>query len=152
MMRGGSRKLTLAKIHELLERLNDKEGDRYRVNDRVKLFVQEKNAGKRAALVRGVEQTDTDLVMFVDSVRARCRPQPGSALPGTEDGPLSCYRRDLVMKYKDRWINQRFLGHKATFGDDRAMTNFILDHHRCGYQDTAVCSTIVPHKLTIVLE
>lgn len=67
MMRGGSRKLTLAKIHELLERLNDKEGDRYRVNDRVKLFVQEKNAGKRAALVRGVEQTDTDLVMFVDS-------------------------------------------------------------------------------------
>lgn len=52
-MRGGSRKLTLAKIHELLERLNDKEGDRYRVNDRVKLFVQEKNAGKRAALVRG---------------------------------------------------------------------------------------------------
>lgn len=67
MMRGGSRKLTLAKIHELLERLNDKGGDRYRVNDRVKLFVQEKNAGKRAALVRGVEQTDTDLVMFVDS-------------------------------------------------------------------------------------
>jgi hyaluronan synthase len=64
---GGSRKLTLAKIHELLERLNDKEGDRYRVNDRVKLFVQEKNAGKSAALVRGVEQTDTDLVMFVDS-------------------------------------------------------------------------------------
>jgi hyaluronan synthase len=33
----------------------------------VKLFVQEKNAGKSAALVRGVEQTDTDLVMFVDS-------------------------------------------------------------------------------------
>lgn len=192
---------SVAKIHELLERLNDKEGDRYRVNDRVKLFVQEKNAGKRAALVRGVEQTDTDLVMFVDSdsflepdaVRNLVQPFQDPKMGGcagrcdvantytnalTEmqsvryyiafrimkaaegvfdavtclSGPLSCYRRDLVMKYKDRWINQRFLGHKATFGDDRAMTNFILDHHRCGYQDTAVCSTIVPRKHRVFLK
>lgn len=192
---------SVAKIHELLERLNDKEGNRYRVNDRVKLFVQEKNAGKRAALVRGVEQTDTDLVMFVDSdsflepdaVRNLVQPFQDPKMGGcagrcdvantytnalTEmqsvryyiafrimkaaegvfdavtclSGPLSCYRRDLVMKYKDRWINQRFLGHKATFGDDRAMTNFILDHHRCGYQDTAVCSTIVPRKHRVFLK
>lgn len=192
---------SVAKIHELLERLNNKEGNRYRVNDRVKLFVQEKNAGKRAALVRGVEQTDTDLVMFVDSdsflepdaVRNLVQPFQDPKMGGcagrcdvantytnalTEmqsvryyiafrimkaaegvfdavtclSGPLSCYRRDLVMKYKDRWINQRFLGHKATFGDDRAMTNFILDHHRCGYQDTAVCSTIVPRKHRVFLK
>ena len=192
---------SVAKIHELLDRLNDKEGDRYKVNDRVKLFVQEKNAGKRAALVRGVEQTDTDLVMFVDSdsflepdaVRNLVQPFQDPKMGGcagrcdvantytnalTEmqsvryyiafrimkaaegvfdavtclSGPLSCYRRDLVMKYKDRWINQRFLGHKATFGDDRAMTNFILDHHRCGYQDTAVCSTIVPRKHRVFLK
>lgn len=192
---------SVAKIHELLERLNDKERDRYKVNDRVKLFVQEKNAGKRAALVRGVEQTDTDLVMFVDSdsflepdaVRNLVQPFQDPKMGGcagrcdvantytnalTEmqsvryyiafrimkaaegvfdavtclSGPLSCYRRDLVMKYKDRWINQRFLGHKATFGDDRAMTNFILNHHRCGYQDTAVCSTIVPRKHRVFLK
>ena len=67
-------------------------------------------------------------------------------------GPLSCYRRELVMKYKDRWVHQRFLGHKATFGDDRAMTNFILRHHRCTYQDTAVCSTIVPKKHRVFLK
>ncbi|KZE38717.1 hyaluronan synthase [Bhargavaea cecembensis] len=59
-------------------------------------------------------------------------------------GPLSCYRKDLVLQYADAWLNQRFLGHPATFGDDRSMTNYILKTHRTGYQDSAVCSTIVP--------
>ena len=64
-------------------------------------------------------------------------------------GPLSCYRKDLVLKYCDDWLNQKFLGQRATFGDDRSMTNFILRHHRTTYQDTAVCMTIVPksHKM-----
>ena len=66
-------------------------------------------------------------------------------------GPLSCYRRELVMKYLDAWRNQRFLGEKATFGDDRSMTNFILRHSRTCYQDTAICATIVPHSHKIFL-
>lgn len=67
-------------------------------------------------------------------------------------GPLSCYRKDLVLKYSDDWLNQRFLGQKATFGDDRSMTNFILRHHRTTYQDTAVCSTIVPNTYKVFLK
>jgi len=59
-------------------------------------------------------------------------------------GPISCYRKDLVVENMDRWLNQSFMGKKATFGDDRAMTNFILRSHRTFYQDTAICSTIVP--------
>lgn len=66
-------------------------------------------------------------------------------------GPLSCYRKDLVLKYADDWINQKFLGQKATFGDDRSMTNFILRHHRTTYQDTAVCMTIVPNSYKMFL-
>lgn len=42
-------------------------------------------------------------------------------------------------------MHQTFLGQKATFGDDRSMTNFILRGHRTTYQDTAICSTIVPN-------
>lgn len=67
-------------------------------------------------------------------------------------GPLSCYKKSIIMEYKDAWLNQRFLGQKATFGDDRAMTNFILQHHRATYQDTAVCSTIVPNKHKVFLK
>ncbi|WP_333594455.1 glycosyltransferase [Anaerospora hongkongensis] len=67
-------------------------------------------------------------------------------------GPLSCYRKDLVLRYMDAWLNQRFLGEKATFGDDRSMTNFILRQHRTGYQDTAICNTIVPNSHRVFLK
>ncbi|MFD3260574.1 glycosyltransferase [Paenibacillus lentus] len=67
-------------------------------------------------------------------------------------GPLSCYRKDLVMKHSEAWLNQKFLGQPATFGDDRSMTNFILKTHRTGYQDAAICSTIVPSKMSVFLK
>ncbi|GAB2540202.1 glycosyltransferase [Gracilibacillus alcaliphilus] len=67
-------------------------------------------------------------------------------------GPLSCYRKSLVLDNAEAWLNQRFLGHPATFGDDRSMTNFILKTHRTGYQDKAVCSTIVPSDFHVFLK
>ena len=66
-------------------------------------------------------------------------------------GPLSCYRKDLVLENMDAWLNQTFLGQKATFGDDRSMTNFILRKHRTSYQDTAICATIVPNDYEVFL-
>ncbi len=66
-------------------------------------------------------------------------------------GPLSCYKKQIVIDHMDEWINQRFMGQKATFGDDRAMTNFVLRRHRTAYQDTAVCSTIVPNRYSMFL-
>lgn len=67
-------------------------------------------------------------------------------------GPLSCYRKDLVLKYCKEWLEQSFLGRRATFGDDRSMTNFILRYHRTGYQDSAICSTIVPNTHRMFLK
>ena len=67
-------------------------------------------------------------------------------------GPLSCYKKELVMENLDSWLNQRFLGQKATFGDDRSLTNLMLRNHRTYYQDTAVCSTIVPNDNKVFLK
>lgn len=67
-------------------------------------------------------------------------------------GPLSCYRKDLLIKYMDDWLNQRFLGEKATFGDDRSMTNLILRENRTSYQDSAICNTIVPNTYKVFLK
>ncbi len=67
-------------------------------------------------------------------------------------GPLACYRKDLVLKYLDPWLEQKFFGERATFGDDRSMTNFILREHRTTYQDTAICSTIVPNTYSVFLK
>jgi len=67
-------------------------------------------------------------------------------------GPLSCYRKELIEQHAEAWLNQKFLGQPATFGDDRSMTNFILKTHRTGYQDSAICSTIVPSDTGVFLK
>lgn len=67
-------------------------------------------------------------------------------------GPLACYKKQIILDNMDAWLNQKFLGQKATFGDDRAMTNFVLKGHRTSYQDTAICSTIVPNKYKVFLK
>ncbi len=67
-------------------------------------------------------------------------------------GPISCYRKELVEENKEAWLNQKFFGQPATFGDDRSMTNFILRHHRTTYQDTAICTTIVPSEFKSFLK
>ena len=67
-------------------------------------------------------------------------------------GPLSAYRRPIVLDHMEEWRNQKFLGQRATFGDDRAMTNIVLSHYRTGYQDTAYCSTIVPNTNKVFLK
>ena len=66
-------------------------------------------------------------------------------------GPLACYRKVLVMKYLDAWLNQKFFGYPATFGDDRSLTNYILAEYRTAYQDAAVCSTIVPSAMSVFI-
>jgi hyaluronan synthase len=67
-------------------------------------------------------------------------------------GPLACYKKQIILDNMDNWLNQSFLGQKATFGDDRAMTNFVLAKYRTTYQDSAVCQTIVPNKYKVFLK
>lgn len=192
---------SVAKIKEIIELLQGEDQDRYRTRDRLSYYVQPQNAGKRDALVRGVEVAKHELVVFVDSdsfldpyairhlVQPFCDPKMGGVAGRTDvantytngltkmqavryyiafrvlkaaegvfdcvtclSGPLSCYRKDIVLNRKDEWLNQKFFGQKATFGDDRAMTNLILREYRTTYQDSAVCSTIVPNRYSVFLK
>jgi len=60
-------------------------------------------------------------------------------------GALTAYRTSVVRQVLDRWEGQTFLGAQCTYGEDRALTNYILS---CGYdtvyQRTAVVRTVVP--------
>jgi hyaluronan synthase len=60
-------------------------------------------------------------------------------------GVLSAYRAKVVFRVQDAWLNQQFLGQACTYGDDRALTNFVL---RAGYhtiyQRTAEVRTLAP--------
>ncbi|MDD2973280.1 MAG: glycosyltransferase [Lachnospiraceae bacterium] len=191
---------SVEKVKEVMEQLYQ-EADRFQTRERLKCIVQHKNAGKREALVLGVEAAKHDLVVFVDSdsfldpfairnlVQPFQDPKMGGCAGRTDvantytnsltkmqavryyvafrvmkaaegcfdtvsclSGPLSCYRREIIMENKNAWLQQKFLGQKATFGDDRSMTNFVLRKHRTTYQDTAICSTIVPSSHKVFLK
>ena len=192
---------SVEKIKETIDRIAQAEGARMHIRDRLSYIVQEKNAGKRAALCRGVDVAKGEFVVFVDSdsfldpyavrnlVQPFKDPKMGGVAGRTDvantytnaltkmqsvryyiafrvmkasealfdtvtclSGPLSCYRTEIVKQHEQDWLNQKFLGHRATFGDDRAMTNFVLSGHRTFYQDTAICSTIVPNKQKVFLK
>jgi hyaluronan synthase len=59
-------------------------------------------------------------------------------------GCFSAYRRTALLEILPKWENQTFLGRKATYGDDRALTNLILRNHKVTYQATARSHTIAP--------
>ncbi|MGH9278157.1 MAG: glycosyltransferase family 2 protein [Acidimicrobiales bacterium] len=72
-----------------------------------------------------------------------------SMLSGTvtcASGCCAAYRRSTVLPLLEGWEFQKFLGRPATFGDDRALTNRILDRHRVVYQSTARAETMVPER------
>ncbi len=61
-------------------------------------------------------------------------------------GALTALRADAVRGVLQRWRAQHFLGSRCTFGEDRAMTNYLLDSgYDTLYQRTAVVHTVVPH-------
>lgn len=62
-------------------------------------------------------------------------------------GALTAYRLSVVRETLDRWESQKFLGAQCTYGEDRAMTNFILSFgYDTVYQRTAVVRTVVPDR------
>lgn len=60
-------------------------------------------------------------------------------------GALAAYRASAVREVLPEWETQTFLGSACTFGEDRALTNFILKaDYDSVYQRSAVVHTIVP--------
>ena len=70
-------------------------------------------------------------------------------------GALAGYRAAVVRQVLPKWETQTFLGVACTFGEDRALTNYILQAgYDSVYQRSAVVYTIVPttyRKLTKML-
>ncbi|MDA1334693.1 MAG: glycosyltransferase [bacterium] len=62
-------------------------------------------------------------------------------------GCCSAYRRSYLLEFLDPWLNQTFLGSKCTFGDDRSLTNFIIQKYEAVYSPEAKAYTVVPHTI-----
>ncbi len=60
-------------------------------------------------------------------------------------GALAAYRLSVVREVLDDWKAQTFLGVPCTYGEDRALTNLILERgYDTVYQSSAVVRTLVP--------
>lgn len=63
-------------------------------------------------------------------------------------GCCSAYRRKYVDAFIDEWLQQRFLGVRCTYGDDRSLTNYLLKRgYKALYSPDAIAYTFVPDSL-----
>lgn len=63
-------------------------------------------------------------------------------------GPFSAYRTNVFEEVMFEYINQWFLGKKCTYGDDRHLTNLILEHgYSAVYNYKAAAYTQVPEGI-----
>lgn len=63
-------------------------------------------------------------------------------------GALSAYRKSVIIGELYNWKNQMFLFHPAVIGEDRALTNVILNkNYKVVYQENAIAYTNVPTSL-----
>lgn len=62
-------------------------------------------------------------------------------------GSLAFYRATSVLPRLDGFLNQMFLGQKATVGDDRHLTNLCLLDGRVVLVENSICHTVVPEKV-----
>ncbi|MRX72070.1 glycosyltransferase [Bacillus lacus] len=67
-------------------------------------------------------------------------------------GPLSAYKREIIMKNLDHYGNQMFLGQQVQLGDDRCLTNYAIRDGKTLYQSTARCITDAPTSLRTLLK
>lgn len=60
-------------------------------------------------------------------------------------GALTAYRTSVIRRVLERWSTQTFWGVPCTYGEDRALTNFILEAgFHTVYQRSAVVHTVAP--------
>ncbi len=61
-------------------------------------------------------------------------------------GCFSAYRREYVMPVLNKWLDEKFMGKSIIFGDDRALTNWIIKGgHKTVYVAEAKAVTVVPN-------
>lgn len=64
-------------------------------------------------------------------------------------GCFSAYRKKAIQPLAVAWKEHKFMGTKSTFGDDRGLTNFVLQSWDIVYCEKARATTMVPEKFSV---
>ncbi len=65
-----------------------------------------------------------------------------SCLPGC----FSAYRRACVLHVLNDWMHEKVFGQEGNYGDDRSLTNLVLQDYQILYDDEALATTIAPES------
>ncbi|MCO5249012.1 MAG: glycosyltransferase [Chitinophagales bacterium] len=106
------------------------------VRNLVSPFVKSEDCGAVAGNVKVLNKKQAIIpkmlnVSFVFSFEFIRAAQSSLGFVLCTPGALSAYRREAVLNVVEKWIHQKFAGKIATIGEDRAMTNLILEQ---GYE------------------
>ena len=102
------------------------------IRNLVSPFVKDENCGAVAGNVKVLNKKQAIIpkmlnVSFVFSFEFIRAAQSTLGFVLCTPGALSAYKREVVLNVVEKWINQKFAGKIATIGEDRAMTNLILE-------------------------
>lgn len=68
-------------------------------------------------------------------------------------GCASAYRKSAVTDILDSWLNEKFLGQPATYGDDRSLTSWVLRQgYKTIYAADALAFTVVPENFKTLIK
>ena len=67
-------------------------------------------------------------------------------------GVCTFWRSEIIFDNLDDYIHQTFLGVEVSYGDDRRLTNYALARGRVVLQDSAICHTLAPERMTHFLK
>jgi hyaluronan synthase len=86
-------------------------------------------------------------VWYADSFRIRKGVESIFGIVICCSGVLSAYRKEKFEKVVNNWLNEKFLGHDVVSGDDRQMTNLMMQMGgKSVFQSNALAYTFAPHK------
>jgi len=116
----------------------------------VLLFADPK-VGAVTGDVRAIRQNFLSTLIDVRYWTAFNQERAAQSLFGTVlccSGPLAAYRNSIIQNVKEAYVSERFLGEYCTYGDDRHLTNLILEQgYTVHYERRAKAWTHVPQKL-----
>jgi hyaluronan synthase len=120
------------------------------VSQLVLLFADPK-VGAVTGDVRAIKQNFLSTLIDARYWTAFNQERAAQSLFGTVlccSGPLAAYRNTIIQKIKEKYVSQRFLGQYCTYGDDRHLTNLILEQgYTVHYERRAKAWTYVPQKI-----
>jgi len=134
------------------------DSDSFLAANALRLIVEHFMANKRIGAVSGntkVDNIDANVLTKMQSVQYAVSFDIYKASESVHSsvtccpGCFSAYRKEAIKPLVHLWKEQKFLGSKGTFGDDRGLTNFVLRGWDIVYCEMAQASTTVPETFPV---